>query len=101
MLTTGQQVPMGSITIILGSQWGELIHTSVSGIDLTSSQVTKVYVNTRVQLTTQTFVSLLFITLTIVFIIQKGKLTDYLLSTNSFDVCARAQGGHNAGHSVK
>ncbi|CAD6586260.1 MAG: hypothetical protein ASARMPRED_002486 [Alectoria sarmentosa] len=31
----------------------------------------------------------------------KGKLTDHLLATNSFDVCARAQGGHNAGHSVK
>ena len=31
----------------------------------------------------------------------KGKLTDHLLSTNSFDVCARATGGHNAGHSVK
>ncbi|KAL6717572.1 Adenylosuccinate synthase [Lecanora helva] len=29
----------------------------------------------------------------------KGKLTDHL--TESFDVCARAQGGHNAGHSVK
>lgn len=28
-------------------------------------------------------------------------MTDYLLSTNAFDVCARAQGGHNAGHSVK
>ena len=28
-------------------------------------------------------------------------MTDYLLSTNKFDVCARAQGGHNAGHSVK
>ncbi|KAI1771937.1 adenylosuccinate synthetase [Hypoxylon cercidicola] len=31
----------------------------------------------------------------------KGKLTDYLLSTNAFDVCARAAGGHNAGHSVR
>ncbi|CAM1504156.1 Fc.00g017470.m01.CDS01 [Cosmosporella sp. VM-42] len=31
----------------------------------------------------------------------KGKLTDNLLSSNSFDVCARAAGGHNAGHSVK
>ena len=31
----------------------------------------------------------------------KGKLTDHLLATNSFDVCSRAQGGHNAGHSVK
>lgn len=31
----------------------------------------------------------------------KGKLTDHLLSTNSFDICARAAGGHNAGHSVK
>ncbi|KAK5993562.1 Adenylosuccinate synthetase [Cladobotryum mycophilum] len=31
----------------------------------------------------------------------KGKLTDNLLSTNSFDVCARAAGGHNAGHSIK
>ena len=32
---------------------------------------------------------------------QKGKLTDYLLSTDKFDITARAQGGHNAGHSVK
>jgi adenylosuccinate synthase len=31
----------------------------------------------------------------------KGKLTDHLLSTGSFDICARAAGGHNAGHSVK
>ncbi|KAL9104299.1 MAG: hypothetical protein Q9163_000740 [Psora crenata] len=31
----------------------------------------------------------------------KGKLTDHLLSTHSFDICARAAGGHNAGHSVK
>ncbi|KAL8867011.1 MAG: hypothetical protein Q9174_005934, partial [Haloplaca sp. 1 TL-2023] len=31
----------------------------------------------------------------------KGKLTDHLLSTNKFAVCARAAGGHNAGHSVK
>ncbi|ROW14610.1 hypothetical protein VPNG_03143 [Cytospora leucostoma] len=31
----------------------------------------------------------------------KGKLTDHLLSTNAFDICARAAGGHNAGHSVK
>ncbi|KAI3331564.1 adenylosuccinate synthetase [Xylariaceae sp. AK1471] len=30
----------------------------------------------------------------------KGKLTDHLLSTNSFDICARAAGGHNAGHSI-
>ena len=29
------------------------------------------------------------------------KLTDHLLATNSYDLCARAQGGHNAGHSVK
>lgn len=28
-------------------------------------------------------------------------MTDYLLSSNNFNVCARAQGGHNAGHSVK
>jgi adenylosuccinate synthase len=31
----------------------------------------------------------------------KGKLTDYLLSKNKFGLCARAAGGHNAGHSVK
>lgn len=31
----------------------------------------------------------------------KGKLTDRLLSELSFDVCARATGGHNAGHSVR
>lgn len=31
----------------------------------------------------------------------KGKLTDHLLSTVSFDICARAAGGHNAGHSIK
>jgi adenylosuccinate synthase len=31
----------------------------------------------------------------------KGKLTDHLLSTNTFDICARATSGHNAGHSVK
>lgn len=31
----------------------------------------------------------------------KGKMTDALLATNSFGVCARAQGGNNAGHSVK
>ncbi|MCJ1331663.1 hypothetical protein MMC10_008354 [Thelotrema lepadinum] len=31
----------------------------------------------------------------------KGKLTDFLLATNSFDICARAAGGHNAGHSIK
>ncbi|TRX98776.1 hypothetical protein FHL15_000118 [Xylaria flabelliformis] len=30
----------------------------------------------------------------------KGKLTDNLLATNSFDICARAAGGHNAGHSI-
>ncbi|KAI2626180.1 adenylosuccinate synthetase [Xylaria nigripes] len=30
----------------------------------------------------------------------KGKLTDHLLATNSFDLCARAAGGHNAGHSI-
>ncbi|CAK7225234.1 Adenylosuccinate synthase [Sporothrix eucalyptigena] len=30
----------------------------------------------------------------------KGKLTDHLLSTNAFDICARAAGGHNAGHSI-
>ena len=29
------------------------------------------------------------------------KLTDHLLATNSFGVCARASGGHNAGHTVK
>ncbi|KAF6237827.1 hypothetical protein HO173_004028 [Letharia columbiana] len=31
----------------------------------------------------------------------KGKLTDRLLNEFSFDVCARATGGHNAGHSVR
>lgn len=31
----------------------------------------------------------------------KGKMTDALLATNKFEICARAQGGHNAGHSVK
>ncbi|KAI1822802.1 adenylosuccinate synthetase [Xylaria intraflava] len=30
----------------------------------------------------------------------KGKLTDHLLAANSFDICARAAGGHNAGHSI-
>ncbi|KAI1815499.1 adenylosuccinate synthetase [Poronia punctata] len=30
----------------------------------------------------------------------KGKLTDHLLATNSFEICARAAGGHNAGHSI-
>lgn len=30
-----------------------------------------------------------------------GELTDHLLSTKSFDICPRASGGHNAGHSVK
>ena len=33
-------------------------------------------------------------------VLKPGQLTDHLLATNSFDVCARAQGGHNAGHSV-
>ncbi|EFX00192.1 adenylosuccinate synthetase [Grosmannia clavigera kw1407] len=31
----------------------------------------------------------------------KGKLTDHLLSTDAYDICARAAGGHNAGHSIK
>ncbi|KAL1895700.1 Adenylosuccinate synthase [Sporothrix stenoceras] len=31
---------------------------------------------------------------------QKGKLTDHLLASNAFDICARAAGGHNAGHSI-
>lgn len=31
----------------------------------------------------------------------KGKAIDYLLKNNNFDVCARAQGGSNAGHTVK
>ncbi|KAL1870553.1 hypothetical protein VTK73DRAFT_2561 [Phialemonium thermophilum] len=31
----------------------------------------------------------------------KGKLTDHLLSTDAFDICARAAGGHNAGHSIR
>ncbi|OAA65662.1 adenylosuccinate synthetase [Niveomyces insectorum RCEF 264] len=30
----------------------------------------------------------------------KGKLTDNLLATNAFNICARAAGGHNAGHSI-
>lgn len=31
----------------------------------------------------------------------KGKLTDHLLASNAFEICARAAGGHNAGHSIR
>lgn len=30
-----------------------------------------------------------------------AQMTDALLATNKFEICARAQGGKNAGHSVK
>jgi len=73
----------------------------VPEIDLTPVQVTKAYVSAQVRLWIRPLTSSSSTILTTVFATQKGKLTDHLLSTNSFDVCARAQGGHNAGHTVK
>lgn len=91
---------MGSVTVILGSQWGELTSANICVRNgLTLLQVTKVYVSAQVRRSIRPLASSSSIILTIVS--QKGKLTDHLLSTNSFDVCARAQGGHNAGHTVK